>query len=135
MTDAYALTLAGLPGIALRVRAPGYLEQAHSAEDTLDEVSPADLRQAVTELANGQLFPRGCTCHSAGTFHLNPNRVRAGTVQNRSSRPNSSDCGAFERPIPGGLSAVAVIADGSRSHAEKGPRRLIPRPWSSPDRH
>ena len=56
MTDAYAFTLAGLPGIAPLVRAPGYLEQAHSAEDTLDKVSPADLRQAMTVLAMAGFF-------------------------------------------------------------------------------
>jgi len=56
MTDAYAFTLAGLPGIAPLVRAPGYSEQAHSAEDTLDKVSPADLRQAMTVLAMASFF-------------------------------------------------------------------------------
>jgi Zn-dependent M28 family amino/carboxypeptidase len=56
MTDAYAFTLAGLPGIAPLVRAPGYFEQAHSAEDTLDKVSPADLRQAMTVLAMTSFF-------------------------------------------------------------------------------
>jgi carboxypeptidase Q len=56
MTDAYAFTLAGLPGIAPLVRAPGYSEQAHSAEDTLDKVSPVDLRQAMTVLAMASFF-------------------------------------------------------------------------------
>lgn len=56
MTDAYAFTLAGLPGIAPLVRASGYSEQAHSAEDTLDKVSPADLRQAMTVLAMASFF-------------------------------------------------------------------------------
>jgi len=56
MTDAYAFTLAGLPGIAPLVRAPGYFEQAHSAEDTLDKVSSADLRQAMTVLAMASFF-------------------------------------------------------------------------------
>ena len=51
MTDAYAFSLAGLPGIAPLIRAPGYSEQAHSAEDTLDKISAADLRQATTVLA------------------------------------------------------------------------------------
>lgn len=51
MTDAYAFSLVGLPGIAPLVRAPAYYEQAHSGEDTLDKVSPADLRQAMTVLA------------------------------------------------------------------------------------
>ena len=51
MTDAYAFTLAGLPGIAPLVGAPGYSEQAHSAEDTLDKISSADLSQAVKVLA------------------------------------------------------------------------------------
>jgi len=56
MTDAYAFTLAGLPGIAPLVRAPGYSEQAHSAEDTLDKVSPVDLRQAMTVVAMASFF-------------------------------------------------------------------------------
>jgi carboxypeptidase Q len=56
MTDAYAFTLVGLPGIAPLVRAPGYFEQAHSAEDTLDKVSPADLRQAMTVLGMASFF-------------------------------------------------------------------------------
>jgi hypothetical protein len=56
MTDAYAFTLAGLPGIAPLVRAPGYFEQAHSAEDTLDKISSADLSQAVKVLAMASFF-------------------------------------------------------------------------------
>lgn len=56
MTDAYAFTLEGLPGIAPLVRAPGYFEQAHSAEDTLDKVSSADLRQATKVLAMASFF-------------------------------------------------------------------------------
>jgi carboxypeptidase Q len=56
MTDAYAFTLAGLPGIAPLVRAPGYFEQAHSAEDTLDKVSSSDLPQAMTVLAMASFF-------------------------------------------------------------------------------
>ena len=56
MTDAYAFTLAGLPGIAPLVRSPGYSEQAHSAEDTLDKVSFVDLRQAMTVLAMASFF-------------------------------------------------------------------------------
>jgi carboxypeptidase Q len=56
MTDAYAFTLAGLPGIAPLIRAPGYSEQAHSAEDTLDKVSPVDLRQAMTVVAMASFF-------------------------------------------------------------------------------
>ena len=56
MTDAYAFSLAGLPGIAPLVRAPGYSEQAHSAEDTLDKVKAADLRQATVVLAVCSFF-------------------------------------------------------------------------------
>jgi len=56
MTDAYAFTLAGLPGIAPLVRALGYSEQAYSAEDTLDKVSPVDLRQAMTVVAMASFF-------------------------------------------------------------------------------
>jgi carboxypeptidase Q len=51
MTDAYAFTLAGIPGIAPLVKDAGYAAQAHSAADTLDKVNPADLRQAMTVLA------------------------------------------------------------------------------------
>jgi carboxypeptidase Q len=51
MTDAYAFTLAGVPGIAPLVRSPAYGEQAHSSEDTLDKVDQRDLRQATTALA------------------------------------------------------------------------------------
>ena len=64
MVDGNALAvfcLSGLPGIAPLVRAPGYSEQAHSAEDTLDKVSPVDLRQAMLVLAMASLFPCGCT--------------------------------------------------------------------------
>ena len=50
MTDAYAFTLAGVPGIAPLVQSPRYYEEAHSIEDTLDKVNPADLRQAMTVL-------------------------------------------------------------------------------------
>lgn len=56
MTDAYAFTLAGLPGIAPLIRASRYSEQAHSAEDTLDKVSPIDLHQAMTVLAMASFF-------------------------------------------------------------------------------
>lgn len=51
MTDAYAFTLAGVPGIAPLVQAPRYYEEAHSIEDTLDKVNPADLQQAMSVLA------------------------------------------------------------------------------------
>jgi hypothetical protein len=60
MTDANALSLAGVPGIVAEVRAAGYSEQAHSAEDTLDEVSPAELRQAMTGLAMASFFIAMC---------------------------------------------------------------------------
>ncbi len=56
MTDAYAFTLQGLPGIAPLVRDPNYSVQAHSGIDTLDKVSPADLRQATTVLAVASFF-------------------------------------------------------------------------------
>lgn len=51
MTDAYAFTLEGLPGIAPLQKSPAYFEQAHSAEDTLDKVSSDDLRQATKVLS------------------------------------------------------------------------------------
>jgi len=50
MTDAYAFTLAGVPGIAPLLDSPRYSEEAHSIEDTLDKVNPADLQQAMTVL-------------------------------------------------------------------------------------
>ena len=50
MTDAYAFTLAGVPGIAPLVQSSGYYEQAHSLEDTLDKVNRSDLQQATTVL-------------------------------------------------------------------------------------
>lgn len=51
MTDAYAFTLVGLPGIAPLVQSPAYYEQAHSVEDTLDKVKSADLQQSVMVLS------------------------------------------------------------------------------------
>jgi carboxypeptidase Q len=51
MTDAYAFTLAGVPGIAPLVQSSGYYEQGHSIEDTLDKVNRSDLQQATTVLA------------------------------------------------------------------------------------
>jgi carboxypeptidase Q len=51
MTDAYAFTLVGVPGIAPLVQSSGYYEQAHSIEDTLDKVNRSDLHQATTVLA------------------------------------------------------------------------------------
>lgn len=51
MTDAYAFTLVGLPGIAPLVQSPAYYEQAHSVEDTLDKVKSADLQQSVAVLS------------------------------------------------------------------------------------
>jgi len=51
MTDAYAFTLVGLPGIAPLVESAAYYEQAHSVEDTLDKVKAADLQQSVTVLS------------------------------------------------------------------------------------
>jgi hypothetical protein len=51
MTDAYAFTLEGLPGIAPLQKSPGYFQEAHSAEDTLDKVAADDLRQATKVLS------------------------------------------------------------------------------------
>ena len=56
MTDAYAFTLAGVPGIAPLIQPPEYAEQAHSAEDTFDKVNPVHLRQAMTVLAMVAFF-------------------------------------------------------------------------------
>jgi carboxypeptidase Q len=79
MTDAYAFTLAGLPGIAPLVRAPGYFEQAHSAEDTLDKVSSADLRQAMTVLAMASFFL--ADAHDIPEGHFTPAQTSASLIQ------------------------------------------------------
>jgi carboxypeptidase Q len=79
MTDAYAFTLAGLPGIAPLVRAPGYFEQAHSAEDTLDKVSSADLRQAMTVLAMASFFL--ADAHDIPEGHFTPAQTAASLIQ------------------------------------------------------
>ena len=81
MTDAYAFTLAGLPGIAPLVRAPGYFEQAHSAEDTLDKVSPADLRQAMTVLAMASFFL--ADAHDIPQGHFTPAQTAATLIQGK----------------------------------------------------
>jgi Zn-dependent M28 family amino/carboxypeptidase len=81
MTDAYAFTLAGLPGIAPLVRAPGYFEQAHSAEDTLDKVSPADLRQAMTVLAMASFFL--ADAHDIPQGHFTPAQTAAALMQGK----------------------------------------------------
>jgi carboxypeptidase Q len=81
MTDAYAFTLAGLPGIAPLVRAPGYFEQAHSAEDTLDKVSPADLRQAMTVLAMASFFLADAPDIPPG--HFTPAQTAAALIQGK----------------------------------------------------
>src|SRR3984893_1204751 len=78
MTDAYAFTLAGLPGIAPLVRAPGYSEQAHSAEDTLDKVSPVDLRQAMTVLAMASFFL--ADAHDIPEGHFTPAQTAASLI-------------------------------------------------------
>ena len=81
MTDAYAFTLAGLPGIAPLVRAPGYFEQAHSAEDTLDKVSSADLRQAMTVLAMASFFL--ADAHDIPEGHFTPAQTAAALIQGK----------------------------------------------------
>jgi Zn-dependent M28 family amino/carboxypeptidase len=81
MTDAYAFTLAGLPGIAPLVRAPGYFEQAHSAEDTLDKVSPADLRQAMTVLAMASFFL--ADAHDIPQGHFTTAQTAAALIQGK----------------------------------------------------
>jgi carboxypeptidase Q len=81
MTDAYAFTLAGLPGIAPLVRAPGYFEQAHSAEDTLDKVSSADLRQAMTVLAMASFFL--ADAHDIPQGHFTPAQTATALIQGK----------------------------------------------------
>jgi carboxypeptidase Q len=81
MTDAYAFTLAGLPGIAPLVRAPGYFEQAHSAEDTLDKVSLADLRQAMTVLALASFFLADANDIPEG--HFTPAQTAAALIEGK----------------------------------------------------
>ena len=56
MTDGYAFTLAGVPGIAPLIQSPDYAEQVHSVEDTFDKINPAHLRQAMTVLAMVSFF-------------------------------------------------------------------------------
>jgi carboxypeptidase Q len=56
MTDAYAFSLAGIPGIAPLVNDPRYSEQGHSAEDTLDKVNADSLNQSAAVLAVSGLF-------------------------------------------------------------------------------
>jgi len=81
MTDAYAFTLAGLPGIAPLIRAPAYSEQAHSAEDTLDKVSPVDLRQAMTVLAMASFFLADAKDIPEG--HFTPAQTEATLMQGK----------------------------------------------------
>jgi len=81
MTDAYAFTLAGLPGIAPLVRAPSYFEHAHSAEDTLDKVSPADLRQAMTVLAMASFFL--ADAYDIPQGHFTPAQTAATLIQGK----------------------------------------------------
>jgi carboxypeptidase Q len=81
MTDAYAFTLAGLPGIAPLVRAPHYFEQAHSAEDTLDKVSPTDLRQAMTVLAMASFFL--ADAHDIPEGHFTPSQTAAALIEGK----------------------------------------------------
>jgi Zn-dependent M28 family amino/carboxypeptidase len=81
MTDAYAFTLAGLPGIAPLVRAPNYFEQAHSAEDTLDKVSPADLRHAMTVLAMASFFL--ADAHDIPQGFFTPAQTAAALIQGK----------------------------------------------------
>jgi Zn-dependent M28 family amino/carboxypeptidase len=50
-TDAYAFTLAGLPGIAPLQDSPTYIMVGHSAADTLDKVNPEVLTQDSAVLA------------------------------------------------------------------------------------
>ncbi len=81
MTDAYAFTLAGLPGIAPLVRAPHYFEQAHSAEDTLDKVLPADLRQAMTVLAMASFFL--ADAHDIPQGHFTPAQTATALIEGK----------------------------------------------------
>ena len=81
MTDAYTFTLAGLPGIAPLVRAPGDAEQAHSAEDTLDKVSAADLRQATKVLAMASFFL--ADADELPATHLTPAQTAAALTQGK----------------------------------------------------
>ena len=84
MTDAYAFTLAGLPGIAPPVRASGYSEQAHSAKDTFDKVSSADLRQAMTVLAMASFFLADATDIPQG--HFTPAQTASALTQGKQKK-------------------------------------------------
>jgi hypothetical protein len=70
-----------LPGIAPLVRAPGYFEQAHSAEDTLDKVSSADLRQAMTVLAMASFFL--ADAHDIPQGHFTPAQTATALIQGK----------------------------------------------------
>ena len=84
MTDAYAFTLAGVPGIAPLVRSPGYYEQAHSLEDTLDKVHPADLQQAMTVLTLASFL----LADSASTplTRFTPEQTRSSLIQGQQNQ-------------------------------------------------
>ena len=51
-TDAYAFTLAGVPGIGLYQHSPGYEAIGHSPADTFDKVDPGTLDHDVATLAS-----------------------------------------------------------------------------------
>jgi carboxypeptidase Q len=84
MTDAYAFTLAGVPGIAPLVDSPRYYEEAHSIEDTLDKVNLADLQQAMTvlTLASFLLADSPSTPHT----RFNPDQTRSSLIQGKQSQ-------------------------------------------------
>ena len=81
MTDAYAFTLAGVPGIAPLVREPGYSEQAHSLEDTLDKVDPVDLQQAMAVLTLASFLLADWS--SVPLTRFTPEQTRSSLLQGR----------------------------------------------------
>ncbi len=78
MTDAYAFTLQGLPGLAPLVRDSRYSMQAHSGLDTLDKVGPAELRQATTALATASFFVADTP--EMPQTHLTPTQTAASLI-------------------------------------------------------
>jgi len=84
MTDAYAFTLAGVPGIAPLVQSARYYEEAHSIEDTLDKVNPADLQQSMTVLTVASFLLADSP--STPITRFTPEQTRSALIQGKQNR-------------------------------------------------
>ncbi|HKV78899.1 MAG TPA: M20/M25/M40 family metallo-hydrolase [Candidatus Sulfotelmatobacter sp.] len=84
MTDAYAFSLAGVPGIAPLIRSAGYLEQAHSSEDTLDKVNPSDLQQAMTVLTLASFLL--ADSEAIPPTYFTPQQTRSSLIQGKQQK-------------------------------------------------